>query len=143
NWSPARVFMGDVGSTWLGAVFAGLVLQQRQPAQAVELLLVALPLLADPLVCVLRRLADGQPVFQAHRLHLFQRLQQAGWGHRQVASLYGGGTAALALALLWGGGGALLALAAGELAMGVGLDRRWALSFGEASAAQRSRRSQT
>jgi hypothetical protein len=29
NWSPAKVFMGDVGSTFLGAVFAGLVLQAR------------------------------------------------------------------------------------------------------------------
>ena len=27
NWSPSKVFMGDVGSTFLGAVFAGLVLQ--------------------------------------------------------------------------------------------------------------------
>lgn len=137
NWSPARVFMGDVGSTWLGAVFAGLVLQQRQPTQAAELLLVGLPLLADPLVCVLRRLADGQPVFQAHRLHLFQRLQQAGWGHRQVAVLYGGGTAALALALRLGGGGALAILAAGELALGAGLDRWRALSFRDCSTAQR------
>ena len=133
NWSPARVFMGDVGSTWLGAVFAGLVLQQREPGLAAELLLVGLPLLADPLICVLRRLADGQPVFQAHRLHLYQRLQQAGWSHRQVAGLYGGGTAALALALRWGGGGALLLLAALELALGVGLDRRVALSFRKAS----------
>jgi len=139
NWSPARVFMGDVGSTWLGAVFAGLVLQQRQPAQAAELLLVALPLLADALVCVLRRLAAGQPVFQAHRLHLFQRLQQAGWAHRQVALLYGGATAVLAVGLRWGGAGTLLALAAGELALGVGLDRRWALSFRDATAAQQSR----
>jgi len=131
--------MGDVGSTWLGAVFAGLVLQQRQPAQAAELLLVALPLLADALVCVLRRLAAGQPVFQAHRLHLFQRLQQAGWAHRQVALLYGGATAVLAVGLRWGGAGTLLALAAGELALGVGLDRRWALSFRDATAAQQSR----
>jgi Fuc2NAc and GlcNAc transferase len=137
NWSPARVFMGDVGSTWLGAVFAGLVLQQPEPALAAELLMVGLPLLADPLVCVLRRLADGQPVFQAHRLHLFQRLQQAGWSHRQVAGLYGGATAALAVALRWGGGGALLLLAALELALGVGLDRQVALSFANASAAQR------
>lgn len=140
NWSPARVFMGDVGSTWLGAVFAGLVLQQRQPIQAAELLLVALPLLADPLVCVLRRLAAGQPVFEAHRLHLYQRLQRAGWAHRQVALLYGGGTAVLALALRWGGGGALVALAAGELALGVALDRRKALSFRDASAASQSQK---
>jgi hypothetical protein len=41
------------------------------------------------------------------------------------------------VALRWGGGGALLLLAALELALGVGLDRRVALSFANASAAQR------
>lgn len=98
NWSPARVFMGDVGSTWLGAVFAGLVLQRPSPVAACSLLLVATPLLGDALVCVLRRLRAGQPVFQAHRLHLFQRLQQAGWAHQRVAAVYGAATALLALA---------------------------------------------
>lgn len=98
NWHPARVFMGDVGSTWLGAVFAGLVLQQPSPAASFSLLLVAVPLLGDALLCVLRRLAAGQPVFEAHRLHLFQRLQRAGWSHPAVALLYGSGTALLAAA---------------------------------------------
>ncbi|MFM7269123.1 MAG: glycosyl transferase, partial [Cyanobium sp.] len=100
NWSPARVFMGDVGSTWLGAVFAGLVLQQPTPLNAAALLVLAFPLLGDALVCVLRRLRAGQPVFQAHRLHLFQRLQRGGWSHRRVAAVYGGATALLALARL-------------------------------------------
>jgi UDP-N-acetylmuramyl pentapeptide phosphotransferase/UDP-N-acetylglucosamine-1-phosphate transferase len=134
NWSPARVFMGDVGSTWLGAVFAGLVLQQPGPSEALGLLVAGLPLLADPLVCVLRRLADGQPVFQAHRLHLYQRLQQAGWSHRRVAGLYGVATGALALALRLWGTGAVLALAALELALALGLEQREALPFAEASA---------
>ena len=40
NWSPAKVFMGDVGSTFLGAVFAGLVLQaSRWPEAFCSLLL--------------------------------------------------------------------------------------------------------
>jgi len=98
NWNPARVFMGDVGSTWLGAVLAGLALQQEGAWESVSLLLVAFPLLGDALVCVLRRLWAGQPVFQAHRLHLFQRLQGAGWSHPRVALLYGLATLVLALA---------------------------------------------
>ena len=40
NWSPAKVFMGDVGSTSLGAVFAGVVLQQASFTAALGLLLV-------------------------------------------------------------------------------------------------------
>lgn len=99
NWSPARVFMGDVGSTWLGALLAGMALQQPSAWQALGLLLVGFPLLADPLVCVLRRWRAGQPVFEAHRLHLFQRLQAAGWSHRRVAALYGLATLVLALGL--------------------------------------------
>ncbi|MEB3322630.1 MAG: glycosyltransferase family 4 protein, partial [Synechococcaceae cyanobacterium] len=79
NWSPARVFMGDVGSTFLGAAFAGVVLLEPTPARELALLLVGFPLLGDALVCVLRRLIAGQPVFRAHRLHLFQRLHRAGW----------------------------------------------------------------
>jgi Fuc2NAc and GlcNAc transferase len=135
NWSPARVFMGDVGSTWIGAVFAGLVLQQPAPAVSLALLVAALPLLADPLVCVLRRLAAGQPVFEAHRLHLYQRLQQAGWSHRRVALLYILACAALALALLVLGPVGLLALAALELGLATALERGQALPFAEVSAA--------
>jgi len=88
NWSPARVFMGDVGSTYLGAVFAGIVLQNQQPLQALLLFLVATPLLADACICVLRRWHDGQQIFQAHRLHLYQRLHRAGWSHARVSLLY-------------------------------------------------------
>ncbi len=133
NWSPARVFMGDVGSTWLGAVFAGLVLQQPGSTAAVGLLLTGLPLLADPLLCVLRRLGAGQRIFEAHRLHLYQRLHQAGWSHRRVARLYIGATAALALALRLLGTEATVALAALELALGARLERCEALPFAPAS----------
>ncbi len=134
NWSPARVFMGDVGSTWIGAVYAGLVLQQSDPTMGLSLLIAALPLLADPLVCVLRRLAAAQPVFQAHRLHLYQRLHQAGWSHRRVALLYTLASAALALALLLLGPVGLLALAALEVSLAATLERGQALSFSESSA---------
>jgi len=88
NWSPARVFMGDVGSTYLGAIFAGLVLQRPQPLEALLFLLVATPLLADAFICVVRRLHAGQQIFQAHRLHLYQRLHSAGWPHATVSFLY-------------------------------------------------------
>jgi UDP-N-acetylmuramyl pentapeptide phosphotransferase/UDP-N-acetylglucosamine-1-phosphate transferase len=133
NWSPAKVFMGDVGSTFLGALFAGLVLQATTWPEALGLLLVATPLLGDAFLCVPRRLLAGQRVFQAHRLHLFQRLHQAGWPHARVSSLYIGATAVLALALLWGGLPWLLPLAAFELLLGIWLDQRVAVPFAIAS----------
>ena len=133
NWSPAKVFMGDVGSTFLGAVFAGLVLQAPTWQEALGLLLVATPLLADSCICVPRRLMAGQQVFQAHRLHLFQRLHQVGWPHARVSSLYIVATALLALALLWGGLPWLITLAAFELLLGVWLDQKVAVPFAIAS----------
>ncbi len=133
NWSPAKVFMGDVGSTFLGAVFAGLVLQAPNWPEALGLLLVATPLLGDAFLCVLRRLLAGQRVFQAHRLHLFQRLHQAGWPHARVSSLYIAATAVLAVALLAGGWPWVTALAGVELLVGVWLDQRVAVPFVEAS----------
>ena len=138
NWSPAKVFMGDVGSTFLGAVFAGLVLQAPSWPEALGLLLVATPLLADACLCVPRRLLAGEPVFQAHRLHLFQRLHQAGWSHAQVASLYIAATAASAVALLWGGWQAVLTLASVELLVGLWLDQRVAVPFAKALAGTRA-----
>ena len=133
NWSPAKVFMGDVGSTFLGAVFAVLVLQASTWSEALGLLLVVTPLLGDACLCVPRRLLAGQPVFQAHRLHLFQRLHQAGWPHARVSSLYIAATALLAIALLWGGLPWVVSLASIELLIGFWLDQQVAIPFAVAS----------
>ncbi|WP_241537283.1 hypothetical protein [Synechococcus lacustris] len=127
------LFMGDVGSTFLGAVFAGVVLQQTSFSAALALLLVATPLLADACLCVPRRLFAGQRIFQAHRLHLFQRLHQAGWCHAHVSSLYIAATAVLAIALLWGGLPWLITVATFELVLGIWLDQRVAVPFALAS----------
>jgi Fuc2NAc and GlcNAc transferase len=133
NWSPAKVFMGDVGSTFLGAVFAVLVLQASTWSEALALLLVATPLLGDAFLCVPRRLMAGQRVFQAHRLYLFQRLHQAGWPHARVSSLYIAATAVLAIALLWGGLPWEITFAAVELLIGIWLDQKVAVPFAVAS----------
>ena len=129
NWSPAKVFMGDVGSTWIGAVFAGMVLQQPGPLEAISLLLVGFPLLGDALICVLRRLRAGQPVFQAHRLHLFQRLQRGGWPHARVSILYGSATVLLALARPLGGAAALTPLIGTEILIALWMERNHAVTF--------------
>lgn len=101
NWSPSKVF-GDLGSTFLGTVFAGLVLQAPSLPEALGLLLVATALLGDACLCVPSRLLAVQRVFQAHRPHLFQRLHQAGWSFARVSSLYIAATAALVVVLLAG-----------------------------------------
>ena len=133
NWSPAKVFMGDVGSTFLGAVFAGLVLQASSWTEAFGYFLVVSPLLGDAFFCVLRRLLAGQSVFQAHRLHLFQRLHQAGWPHARVSLTYIAATALLALVMLAGDLSSVFLLAVAEVLLGVWLDQRVAVPFSVAS----------
>ncbi len=133
NWCPAKVFMGDVGSTFLGAVFAGLVLQAPSWPEALCLLLVLTPLLGDAGICVARRLLAGQRVFHAHRLHLYQRLHQAGWTHTRVSSLYITATAVLSMALIAGGWPWVVFVASAELILGAWLDQRIAVHFDHAS----------
>ena len=129
NWSPSRIFMGDVGSTFLGAVFAMFVLHSSSWSQALSLLLIATPLLGDACICVLRRFIAGQQVFTAHRLHLFQRLHQAGWAHYRVATLYVAATATLAIAFKLGGLLWVSTIASVELLMGFWLDQHVAVRF--------------
>ncbi len=135
NWSPARIFMGDVGSTYLGAVFAGLVLQRHQPLQALLLLLVATPLLADAVICVLRRWHAGQKIFQAHRLHLYQRLNSAGWPHAKVSLLYLIMITLLALGLFYALPlPTMVAAVLAVLGLGLWLDQKQAASFSGSTA---------
>jgi len=139
NWSPARLFMGDVGSTYLGAVLAGVLLlaaRRHPPLLLAGLLLAALPLLADAFSCLLRRLLAGQRLWQAHRLHLYQRLQQAGWTHQRVAGVYAAATALLAGVAWWAqqlrpesAWGLLLATGVLTLVVAYQLDRRVAVPF--------------
>ena len=133
NWSPAKVFMGDVGSTFLGALFAGLVLQAPSWSQSLAFLLVAAPLLGDAFVCVIRRQLAGHNVFEAHRLHLFQRLHQSGWSHSRVSLLYIGATAVHAMALIFGGLPLVFTFSILGFLVGVWLDQCVAVPFSVAS----------
>ncbi len=113
NWSPAKIFMGDVGSTVLGAVVVIPMLNTDNPVQAWTALAITLPLTADAIYTLVRRLMRRENIFQAHRSHLYQRLQQSGWSHGQVASTYIGCTLLIAMSILvWGVVGAWLGLAA-------------------------------
>ena len=96
-------------------------------------MLVATPLLADACLCVPRRLFTGQRIFQAHRLHLFQRLHQAGWCHAHVSSLYIAATVVLAIAHLAGGLAWVIGFAFAVLLIGVWLDQHVAVPFAVAS----------
>ena len=75
NASPAKIFMGDVGSTFIGSVLSGLMLQADSHRHFMTLLLISFPLLADAFFCIIRRTCNRENIFMAHRKHLFQRLK--------------------------------------------------------------------
>ncbi len=104
NWPPARIFMGDVGSAFLGYTFAilAVIAAQKDPRLALTGLLLVWPFVFDTTFTFLRRLRGGENVFAAHRSHLYQRLVIAGYSHCFVTLLYIGLSGAGAiLALTW------------------------------------------
>jgi FlaA1/EpsC-like NDP-sugar epimerase/UDP-N-acetylmuramyl pentapeptide phosphotransferase/UDP-N-acetylglucosamine-1-phosphate transferase len=91
NWSPARIFMGDVGAVFLGFTFAALPLlaAPADPRAPIFAALVVWPFIVDSAFTLARRTLRGEPIFAAHRQHVYQRLVETGLSHGQVATTYG------------------------------------------------------
>ncbi len=106
NAPPARMFMGDVGSTFLGFSFAGLGLLANIGVGGNRLpiefgLVLFAPFVFDGLVTLARRVLRGERWYAAHRSHYYQRLVTRGLSHAQVTSLYAAlGVLAAAVAVL-------------------------------------------
>lgn len=87
NWPPAKIFMGDVGSGYLGFVFAVLGLATGAHAHSGfgvwSCLILAGVFAVDATFTVVRRFLRGEQVTQAHRTHAFQLLTEK-LGHRNV-----------------------------------------------------------
>ncbi len=86
NRMPARIFMGDVGSGFLGFVFASIAIAAHVTAGVPAALWVILLLvfIGDATLTLFRRIAHGDPWHTAHRLHAYQRLVQSGLTHARV-----------------------------------------------------------
>ncbi len=96
NWPPARIFMGDAGSAFLGFVLASMpcIVRPSGPVSTNRLVIVAVALLwlfvFDSVFTFIRRAARREKVWIAHREHLYQRLVRSGYSHRTVTLVYGG-----------------------------------------------------
>jgi len=121
NFPPARIFMGDAGSGFLGIVLGIMSLQAgtvSPPLLWAWLVLLGV-FVVDATVTLLRRLIRGDKVYQAHRSHAYQYAARRHGGHRPVtlavAAINVGWLlpTATAIALGWLGGltGLLLAYA--------------------------------
>jgi UDP-N-acetylmuramyl pentapeptide phosphotransferase/UDP-N-acetylglucosamine-1-phosphate transferase len=128
NYPPARIFLGDAGSTFLGFTFGALAIlgsvrAEGAPFAACPLALA--PFLLDGTFTIIRRALRREPIWKAHRTHLYQRAVATGLDHRDVLLRYlvwmaaAGATAILATANT--GGLVLGALTASMLACLVGV----------------------
>ena len=94
NFHPAKTFMGDGGSLFLGFMIA--VLSVVGPLKKTTVLAVVVPVIVlgipifDTAFAILRRLASGRPIMEADKGHLHHRLMDSGYGQkRAVLMLYG------------------------------------------------------
>jgi len=97
NWPPARIFMGDVGSGYLGYVIAVLALTASRGNRAAlwVWLILSGVFFVDATVTLLRRLVRGERIYQAHRTHAYQWLARRWGSHAKVTC------AVLAVDALW------------------------------------------
>ena len=123
NVSPARIFLGDSGSHFVG-FFLGAVALYTEPVEragdafgpylafAVAAAVFA-PFLFDTAFTLVRRAKARKNVFAAHREHIYQRITPDPAKHRQVSNVYFAFSAIAGLAALLASGGAPLRLLGG------------------------------
>lgn len=93
NFPKGKIFLGDVGSQFLGFVFAclGLIVPLNNPKLSFWVgPFLFLAYIYDTLITLVRRYVRGDNIFSAHRKHLYQLLVRMGHSHAGVAILYFG-----------------------------------------------------
>ena len=85
NKHPARIFLGDAGSLPIGICLAVMLIYVAETRLAAALLL-SLYTLADPTLTLLRRMAEREQIFSAHRTHFYQRAIAEGLSVPQVTA---------------------------------------------------------
>lgn len=90
NLPPARIFLGDAGSTSLGLLAGaiGVLGVARNLWSPAFPILAFFPFIFDASATLFDRLYRRQRIWQAHREHVYQRLNLGGWGHRKTALAY-------------------------------------------------------
>jgi UDP-N-acetylmuramyl pentapeptide phosphotransferase/UDP-N-acetylglucosamine-1-phosphate transferase len=103
NFPPARIFMGDVGSSSLGLLVGLFSLWGARDAvfPLWIALLVFSPFIVDATVTLISRLLRHEKIWLAHKKHYYQQLVQAGWGHRKTVLLEYAIMIACSITALW------------------------------------------
>lgn len=97
NFPPARIFMGDAGSGFLGLILGGLALQAASvsPPLIWSWLILLGVFVVDATFTLIHRLMRGERVYEAHRSHAYQRASRRYGSHLRVS------LSVLAINLLW------------------------------------------
>lgn len=129
NWYPSKLFMGDIGSTFLGSLFFTVILQCKTTEESIAFILFSFPLMFDAFICVIRRYKNGKNIFKPHRDHLYQRLKDNGFSHSNVSTLYIISTISISSSYLLFGIVASIITTILVLIIGILIDKKYALSF--------------
>lgn len=86
NRPVAKLFLGDVGSLPIGLLLGWLLILLAGSGHLVAALLLPLYYLADATITLLRRLANRERVWEAHRTHFYQRATTAGLTVPQIVA---------------------------------------------------------
>lgn len=91
NFPPARIFMGDAGSGFLGLVLGllSILAAWSHPAFFWAWLILLGVFIADATLTLLRRLARGEKIYEAHRSHAYQYASRRYGAHRPVSVAVG------------------------------------------------------
>lgn len=109
NFPPARVFMGDSGSMFLGYIIGGISIMGLLKTATIlglvfPLLVLGMPV-TDLTFAIIRRKLRGQSIAKADRGHLHHRLLDAGYTQRQAVLLMYGISACFGMAAVLGAKG--------------------------------------
>tara|TARA_Y100000589_G_scaffold118994_1_gene113242 strand:+ start:17410 stop:18345 length:936 start_codon:yes stop_codon:yes gene_type:complete len=88
NFPPARYFMGDIGSIFLGLTYILALMLSPSIDVFLGLLIINTPLLYDPFITVIKRFINRENIFLAHNSHLYQRLNKAGFSNKNIVFIY-------------------------------------------------------
>ena len=91
NWPPAKIFMGDAGSGFLGLMVALLSLWSGQAAPALfwSWFIMVGCFMVDATVTLVRRVRRGERFFEAHRTHAYQYASRRAGRHLPVTLAVG------------------------------------------------------
>lgn len=91
NFPPAKIFMGDAGSSFLGLVLGvlGLAIAWVDPQLLWSWAVLLGVFIVDATITLIRRLLNGEKVYEAHRSHAYQYASRLHGSHRRVSLAVG------------------------------------------------------